>query len=352
MATLPLPNRASRVVAELSQRPDTDAILLSGSYAKGTAHPASDIDIIVISDIQGPLLREYEGVPRIDIQRYAMNWLEPPPSAAVDLRVLREAGRLASARILFTTSNGLEGLKDRARSLVLEPGIGRSILSTARDNLARLDCSTLSPELRLSSVHGACFALVIVALSTTPTRYQKPKWIMHDLYEVGWSDLARTIRHAVLGAPPHEQTAISLVSLIRRRLLQACRQLSLPPLSRGVGHGFKYEAIRSAYVDANRLIEVGDYSGSVVSAIHSLRFAATALQHKGHAWRPNQDVQSWFFKSYADLQLVGPQWSLDDLKQSLREVEAAYEHQLAQSARIRSGSCREQTGWRCQTLDS
>jgi predicted nucleotidyltransferase len=43
----------SRVLARLVRSFAPERIVLFGSYAKGTAHPGSDIDLLVVADLEG-----------------------------------------------------------------------------------------------------------------------------------------------------------------------------------------------------------------------------------------------------------------------------------------------------------
>ena len=51
-AKLPIPLN-SRILGRLIRAFAPERIVLFGSYAKGTAHPGSDIDILVVADLEG-----------------------------------------------------------------------------------------------------------------------------------------------------------------------------------------------------------------------------------------------------------------------------------------------------------
>ena len=53
METTQLPAFLQRAIARLSRAFAPERMLLFGSYAKGSAHPGSDVDLLVIADLPG-----------------------------------------------------------------------------------------------------------------------------------------------------------------------------------------------------------------------------------------------------------------------------------------------------------
>ncbi len=53
MSDSPVPRFLARPLERLIRAFNPERIVLFGSYAKGTAHPGSDVDLLVVADLEG-----------------------------------------------------------------------------------------------------------------------------------------------------------------------------------------------------------------------------------------------------------------------------------------------------------
>jgi len=169
------------------------AALVMGPRARGIATPDSDIDLaFFVPYYQGPeaidfIIEGYEvGLAWYDLDQFAA-WCERP---LLDFKELRLAGRLAFGKALRVDTGLPPAITRKCFNATLAPQSAHRLFKIIDRNTKKDFLDTLrNQEDALYALQGAAGALVTMALYMTPFRFQKPKWVVHDLAATGHHDL-------------------------------------------------------------------------------------------------------------------------------------------------------------------
>lgn len=177
----------------------------------------------------------------------------------------------------------LEELREAWRNALLHPRDAKwlfSLASTYSDpSLVR---APQPIEDQLWMLQGAAAALATLALCLSPFRYQKPKWVMHDLKLLGDRSLVEILKLLFLCGNGDFVTATSRLDAVRHGLLQGCKIGGFPPLAVYSTMSDKYFYVYRTFSDALSLLNDGDFDGSIYTALYSLRLMNALLQDNLH----------------------------------------------------------------------
>lgn len=273
---------ARRLAQDLIAEPDVLAVLLVGSVAIGTDSEDSDVDLAVILDRELEISEEYRqhGNVRVGIERYPARLFADLPAAPVyDLEGLRNAGRFARGVVLASRWPRLEAIRAAWENARLDPAEVAELLDLAATYLepSRL-AETDSEEDRLWLLQGAAGAIAMLTLVREPCRFQKPKWLMHDLEATGHHGLAGDLRRLYMNDVADAAGAAHALAAAAEHLAAACRLAGWPPLSFDPAQGARRVYVYQTFRDAASLEAAGDFAGATFTAVYSLRLVHAHLQ--------------------------------------------------------------------------
>lgn len=163
--------------------------LLIGSRARGIHTVDSDFDLaFIVPDYTEPQLIEieYDGM-QVGLERYdATRFLEMSSVPLLDFKELREIGRLTLGVPLHCCWSEFTSVQRRWRHALLRPDCAYELILTAALDLHSIRIAEAScNEDRLWLIQCALAAIAMLSLNQTEVRFQKPKWLVHDLISTG-----------------------------------------------------------------------------------------------------------------------------------------------------------------------
>jgi len=188
-----LPTLVEQFAGEQYRLCGASAALVIGPRARGIATSDSDIDIaFLVPSYDGPEAKDFivagheVGVEWYDLDRFAA-WSDYP---LLDFKELRLVGRLVCGKPLRVETELPSAIASKCRNALLAPECAGLLFEkidqmTKKEFLDALD----NEEDVLYALQGAVGALATIALYMTPVRFQKPKWVVHDLAATGHDDL-------------------------------------------------------------------------------------------------------------------------------------------------------------------
>lgn len=270
------------------------AVLLVGSLARGIESVDSDIDLVVICEGSAPARpkAEFAGT-KVGIEWYGVDKCGSPSPQACDLRVLRNVGRLQTCLVLFSRWQHLGDLLGACHQCVLQPDDAIELLAITGLSLQRVVRSrSLCHEDRVWLAQSASEALSKLALSLSFPRFQKPKWVMHDLESTDREELLQATS-ALFGCKMQDAgRCAELIEQCENQLAAACA-LSAPLLTtEAAGPSLEHAYVLSTLGDARSLLVSGDLKGSVYTAIAALRLM-NGLLGRSDLLCPESDRLRW-----------------------------------------------------------
>ena len=269
------------LASALKDEPDVLAVLVTGSVARGRAHPDSDLDIIVIVETASRLKSKIECVTYRDI-RVEYNWIGLGDAEglvanrAPSQKDLREASRINSGVALWDPHHVCQALAAKAHKLLPPREDTEARLSGAVRTFATLSRGHLPDQRsRVEALRCVMDNVAFIMLSLHPVRYQKAKWVIDDLHHIGEAEICDALSRVYgLAGATAERAARSVESV--RRLLRAIGDLkSYPPYEEVLRNGFAPDFAEFSYAcrgaeDASSLWRAGAHR----EALYTARFAA------------------------------------------------------------------------------
>jgi predicted nucleotidyltransferase len=252
------------------------ATVLVGAYGRGIATPDSDVDLaFILPELTGRRLVEAKhGGLAFGLERLSARHLsEIDAYPLLDHKELRIVGRLAGGRVLECRWKQLPAVRKRWERALLRPDCARELFSTAAENVEpdRI-ARTRSLEDRLWLVQAALGALATLALDLSPLRFQKPKWVVHDLAATGRADLLRLARLAHEGERQLDPAATrARVEAAGEKLEAGLRLGGLQAAGKGTKGAKARDFIRFTFAGARGLATAGDSAGALFTAMTALR---------------------------------------------------------------------------------
>ena len=271
--------RCQRLIDEVRGNDQVEAVLLVGSRARGLASASSDLDLAVLTTTPGGSRNEtrYDADgSMIGIEYHEIApLLALPRSPFLDPKELCDAARLALGQVLYARSDAVQWVQSRLSSALPHPQEAARLLAVASQSLQMAQCTSGMHALR--ALQGAMLALCQLRVSFTPPRYQKPKWLMHDLDASEDHLLRRAARRILLSGSISAHTVLERVEEKVRVAMELARR---PFQQRTPGEAYKDFYIRHTFKDASALLERSDDKGSRLTALVTLRLVAARLQDK------------------------------------------------------------------------
>lgn len=273
---------ARRIARDLIDEPDALFVHLVGSVATGTDSADSDVDVIVAIDRDIDMSEEYQehdGI-RLGIERYpASHFLQLAETPILDLEGLRNCGRFDRGHVLASRWPDLERVQRAWRHARLDPNEAKELFDLADayldpELLAQQDSDTDGVWM----IQGAASAVAMMALVLEPCRFQKPKWVLHDLRAAGADALVQILDRVHMNGTVGAAEAERCLQASEASLAEACRMANLPLLSFDPSHGATRVYIHQTHRDAVSLWHDGDHSGCAFTALYALRLMNIHLQ--------------------------------------------------------------------------
>ena len=164
---------------------------------------------------------------------------------------------------------------------------------------------TAAPADRLWLMQGAAGALATLALCLEPIRFQKPKWVMHDLRHAKWDDLLKLIQSLYSGNKAAGATTAQVLTAIEGSLRLGLKLGGFPPLI-FTDECHRHNHIYRTYCDAMSLHKDGDYEGAMYTAVSSVRLL---LQIVAGLVRSERNRQRRHDRSVAERCHRGARWA-------------------------------------------
>jgi predicted nucleotidyltransferase len=274
-------------------------ILLTGSVARGIESEDSDVDLAVFigasADSSFIQTRRIDGtlaeVNFYSIERVAKG----PGTPLLTLQDLREVGRFATGEALYSCWEHLEQARASWLKALLDPEEAAQLLSLSATYLdpARLS-SAASHADQVWMLQGAVAALAILGVCLFPMRFQKPKWLIHDLKEAGLSQLLDDLRGLYFGTGLDAERTDKLLYAVEEQLLAGLKLGELPPLVKAEAMDDDYFYLYRTYRDALSLRNDGDFEGAAFTGMYAIRLLNTALQDPARSnWIQAEAVDEW-----------------------------------------------------------
>lgn len=312
----------------LAREPDTEAVILVGSGARGLMTETSDIDFVVFTDgvsnsatkLELPTLAR-----RVEVAKFQLSpFLSLPNRPEFDQKSLCDAGRLATGRILYRRTRRTLQVVETLKRSVLTPPDASALLAIADVGLRTAESTEALTRLR--AAQGAAFALAQLKVSLMPSKYQKPKWLMQDLWESDDHPLASALQATL--APP-TSVATEVVQAVREFLALAMDILDSPFLTRTFGESYEDLHLRQTFRDAVALLSLGQQAGCIVTSLACSRLVAARLRRFSTSQSTDQHAkweEQLMRRIYPSLFTDDRMWSkqLQTLRHHLRRLEATY----------------------------
>jgi hypothetical protein len=178
----------------LIERPRVQVVLLVGSVARGIESADSDLDLAVLTEgASDPFIRmQGDDRRRIEIDTFCLERIPRGPATPLaTLQDLRDLGRFATGSILAAKGGVIHAAMRVWQTALLHPSETSHLLALVATAMAAQ--RTAAPPDRLWLMQGAAGALATLALCLEPIRFQKPKWVMHDLRRAHLDDVLSVV---------------------------------------------------------------------------------------------------------------------------------------------------------------
>ncbi len=303
MKPSPKVDLARRLAQDLMAQPHALAVLVVGSVATGLDSEDSDLDLAVLLDREGEISEEFQqhGKVRVGIERYPVRlFRDLPPVPVYDLEGLRNAGRFARGVVLESRWPGLAAVQAAWRNARLDPAEADELLDLAAAYLEPMPAE-VSPADHCFKIQGAATALAMLTLALEPCRFQKPKWLLHDLVATGHQALAEQIQLVFMNQMADARHAAQTLEAAQQQLDAACKLAGDPPLSFDPAQGERRVYVHQTYRDAVSLHHDGDFAGAIFTALYALRLLHALLQAAPEdvAWKSDGALARWRAHSLA-----------------------------------------------------
>jgi hypothetical protein len=266
--------------AILAEGPVT-AVLMSGSSARNRASRDSDVDLVVVAN--GTAARTERR--SVDGMMFECEWMNEDRARHVaeggdrrDLKGLREASRLAAAIPLHDPGRLVQELRSTANSLSPASEELDERLVAANLSLRTLVTDQELPDfVQWETLREIQDQLAVSLLSLHALRYQKPKWVIHDLHDIGRGELAAALLRSYGSTDDADDSAQTMTD-VEAMLTSIAKDLDLPIVSAVLTHGFVEEfpgwsyACRT-FADAASLLEEGHGAAADYTAKFAVRLA-------------------------------------------------------------------------------
>jgi hypothetical protein len=254
------------------------AVLISGSCARNRSSRDSDVDLVVIAPRTHPRTERRE----MDGLLFECEWMDEERARHVaaggdrrDLKGLREASRLACAIAIHDPANLAAELR----------AIGNAVVPSLAELDERLTRAVVALDTLVASAHEPGFVqweilrgiqdvLAVTTLSLHPLRYQKAKWVVADLVEIGRGDLAEALLRGYASSAD-AAAALRTVRAVEGIFANIADEESLPGVEAVLAHGFVERFPGWSYACrtlADVVSLLGD--GSAAAADYTAKFAA------------------------------------------------------------------------------
>jgi hypothetical protein len=226
-----------------------------------------------------------------------------------DLKGLRESSRLACAVPMLDPVGLAAELKAIASDVLPSPGEFDERLTRAVLAFDKLVSSANEPGfVQWETLREIQDALAVSLLSLHPLRYQKPKWVVADLDEIGRNDLAAALLRSYASDGKADLTSRTLQG-VENIFASIAGEYELPSVEAVLAHGF-VEALPGwsyacrTFADATSLLAEGATGAADFTAKFSARRALsieTELSNASHDADPETKSTHRRLKMYRRL---------------------------------------------------
>ena len=274
-ATLTRIDVARRHARSLTSHADVVAVIATGSVARNRASDDSDLDLVIVADSPSDAVRIDRAV--IEGITVESEWMTRATALAVaaaapgDLKSLRESSRIGFGVPVLDTRDFHRQIESASRHAQPDQA---AMTARMHDILAAVETLEGLPAGRADTgwgrARGVLDNLAVVLLALHPLRYQKPKWVIDDLEDAGYSGLADVLLRAyAIGrdGPRASET----VGLVMRLVSDLAARLDLPSYERMLRHGFldqfpEFSFICRCLADAASLVADRDFAAAEYTA--------------------------------------------------------------------------------------
>jgi Nucleotidyltransferase domain len=321
---------AREVAGTLIEQPGVRAVLLVGSVARGIASADSDIDLAALTDgATDPFIRlEHRHRRRIEIDTFCIERIpQGPATPLATLQDLRDLGRFATGSILACRGDAIRNAKRTWQKALLHPSDTTHLLAVVATATEAQQAASLTDRLWL--LQGATSALAVLALCLEPVRFQKPKWVMHDLKDAGLDDVEEVLRLLYLGDNADGARAAHSLTVTGDQLRLGLELGGFPPLVFTPEGDHRYNYVYRTYCDALSLQEDRDYEGAIYAAGSSVRLLSRLLSESAGAAAISEDALARWRRD-----TITAQVALAERELSASDLDAAADSVIAIAARL------------------
>jgi predicted nucleotidyltransferase len=323
-------------------------ILLTGSVARGIESRDSDVDLAVFTSADADAsfiqTQQIDGT-LAEANFYSIDRVaKGPATPLLTLQDLREIGRFSTGEVLYSRWEHLEQARTAWLKALLDPEEAAPLFSLSASYLdpAGPDAAASQAD-RVWMLQGAAAALSILGVSLFPMRFQKPKWLIHDLKEARLAQLLDVLRSLHSGSGLNQERTDQLLHTVEEKLLAGLKLGGLPPLVKTESMDDDYFYLYRTFRDAISLRNDGDFEGAAFTAIYTIRLLNAALQAPARSPRiSGGSVDAW---RRTTVELLYPAGGLPDLQrmshsllQCGQELEQEYKRRFRESAPFESFS--------------
>lgn len=290
---------AYQVTRALLSNKNAELILLTGSVARGIETNDSDVDLALFTNETSESFIQTHQIhgTLVEVDVYAINRVAKGPSTPLlSLQDLREVGRFSTGEVLFSRWEHLAQARASWLRALLHPDEVIRLLALSSTYLDPIHLKSYNSfTARVWMLQGAAAALATLALCLFPFRFQKPKWVIHDLKEAKLSHLLENIRTLYFGRKLDAESTEELLGIIKKQLLAGLQLGGLPPLALSATRNDHYYYLYRTFCDAISLRNDGDFEGSVYTAMYAIRLLNATLQDSSNIQAPvrKEEIDRW-----------------------------------------------------------
>lgn len=275
---------------------DERVLGVAASYRSARVTANSDIDVLVLAaDAPNTSIalshRCLNAIP-IDAQ-----WVDGPQlirrleDKFVDLKTLREVGRLSTSLMIWERDNLLSRIRRMATQAALAPSEA-AVLFLKSEACLRAAADDTSFARSVQNARGAAYALSTAAIATTSTGYAKPKWLFDTLLCHEFDVLADILSTLLgLSAPPN--LLGPNLEPVRDLILILCAIMHWPSLERAQNEESDYANVYRTFRDAMSLLEAGHLPDAMVAADIALRLCEVAANAEMSEMTRANELLAW-----------------------------------------------------------
>ena len=275
---------AKAIASEVASQDNVRFAMLVGSLAHGRPSEDSDVDLaVLLAGNSRPDMRcEWRDGQMIGYEYFLLDELTGLPSVPLlHPMELREAGRLATGQILYSTGCEIDSIIGRLRRSLLHPADSRDLFQDIGRALHAVEIdSSLPLSRRLWILQGVLSGLAILSLNLIPIRYQKSKWVVQDLAQTSDPALLEALR---LLFPPREEShsgASSLIDQCTQAVEDGFVRLGIQPETYEYGGDYDLDYVRRTYLDAVSLFHDDQWTACGFTGTTAFRLLSTLLEHR------------------------------------------------------------------------